>query len=151
MSTMTAAGTALAISAALPATEDEAGYEALNYVEIGKVEQLGAFGSTQEVVNFQPLRGPAEKLKGPKNFGALQPSLAHDDSDAGQTLLRTAADDETSKLYAFEATYPNGAKRYFQGRVFGYPETVGAANSMLMANPVVEISTRIVKVAAPAP
>lgn len=44
-------------------------------------------------------------------------------------------------------TYPDGAKRYFQGRVFGYPENVGGADSILMANPTIEISTSIVKVA----
>jgi len=148
MTAMTAAGTKIGISAATPATNDKAGYAALTYTNIGKVEQIGAFGSTQEVVNFQPLDGPLEKYKGPSNSGAIQPSLAHDDEDAGQTLLRTAADDKSSKLYPIQVTYPNGAKRHFGGRVFGYPETAGAANSMLMANPSIEISTEIFKTAA---
>lgn len=147
MTSMTAAGSKLAISAAAPATTDASGYAALTYTSIGQVEQLGAFGATTEVVNFQPLDGPLQKYKGPNNSGAISPSLAHDDADAGQTLLRTAADDATSKLYSFRVTLPNGAKRYFGGRVFGYPETVGAANSMVMANPSIEISTDVVKVA----
>lgn len=148
MASTTAAGTGLAISAASPATEDATGYAALTFTEVGQVEQLGAFGSTTEVVNFQPLKGVLQKYKGPNNSGAISPSLAHDDEDAGQTLLRTAANDDSSTLYSFEVTFPDGAKRYFQGRVFGYPETVGAANSMLMANPSIEISTKVVKVAA---
>lgn len=119
MGTTTAAGTGLAISAATPATEDAAGYAALTYTEVAQIEQIGAFGSITEVITFQPLKGPAQKHKGPTNYGAIQPSLAHDDSDAGQTLLRAAADDLTSKLYSFEVTYPDGAIRYFQGRVFG--------------------------------
>lgn len=148
MSGMTAAGSRIGISAAAPATLNSAGYAALTYTNIGGVDQLGAFGSTTEVVNFQPLDGPLEKYKGPNNSGAIQPSLAHDDDDAGQTLLRTAADDKTSKLYSFQVTLPNGAKRFFGGRVFGYPETVGAANSMVMANPSVEISTEVIKAPA---
>src|SRR3546814_17890509 len=76
------------------------------------------------------------------------PSLAHDDEDAGHTLLRTASDDATSKLYSVEVTYPDGAKRYFGGRVFGYPENTDSADSVIMANPTIEISTKIVKVAA---
>ncbi|MCU6454352.1 hypothetical protein LPN01_09695 [Sphingomonas sp. A2-49] len=148
MTSMTAAGSKLAISAAAPATADAAGYAALAYTSVGQVEQLGPFGATFEVVNFQPLDGPLQKYKGPSNSGALSPSLAHDDADAGQTLLRTAADDKTSKLYSFRVTLPNGTLRYFGGRVFGYPETVGAANSMVMANPSIEISTDVIKVAA---
>jgi hypothetical protein len=148
MGSTTSAGTGLAISAALPATEDAAGYAALTFVEIGGPEQLGAFGASNEVITFQPLKGPAEKHKGGTNYGAIQPSIAHDDEDAGQTLLRTAAEDQTD-LYAFEITFPSGAKRYFCGRVFGYPENVGAANSIIMANPSIEISTKVVKVDAP--
>lgn len=148
MGSMTAAGSKLAISAGTPATQDVAGASALAFTTIGQVEQLGTFGSTTEVVNFQPLDGPLQKYKGPSNSGAIQPQLAHDDEDAGQTLLRTAADDKTSKLYWFRVTLPNGARRFFGGRVFGYPENVGAAASMVMANPSIEISTDVLKAAA---
>jgi hypothetical protein len=145
---MTAAGSKLAISAASPSSQDVTGFSALTFTASGQVEQRGAFGATTEVVNFQPLDGPLQKYKGPNNSGAIQPQLAHDDDDAGQTLLRTAADDKTSKLYSFRVTFPNGARRFFGGRVFGYPETVGAANTMLMANPSIEISTDVIKAPA---
>lgn len=148
MATTTGAGTGLAISADTPTTEDEAGYAALTYTEIGDIERIGSFGASTDVITFQPLKGPAQKHKGPTNYGAIQPSLAHNDEDAGQTLLRTAADDETSALYSFEVTYPDGAIRYFQGRVFGYPESVDGATSMVMATPSIEISTKVVKVNA---
>ena len=74
--------------------------------------------------------------------------ISHRADDAGQTLLRTAADDATSTLYSFRVTYPTGEIRYFQGRVFGFPETVDGADTVLMAAPTVEICTDIVKVAA---
>lgn len=72
-----------------------------------------------------------------------------DDEDAGQTLLRTAGADATSTLYSFEVTLADGAKRYFEGRVFGYPESVDGADTILMATPTIEIDTAVVKVAAP--
>lgn len=147
--TMTSAGTKLAISAGVPTAQTAAAYAALTYTEIGKIEQIGAFGATTETVNFQPLRGPQEQHKGGTSYGTLSPAVAHDDADAGQELMRTASDDETNALFAFEVEFPDGSKRYFQGRVFGYPENVGAANSMLMANPSVGLSTRVVKVPAP--
>lgn len=147
MATTTAAGSALAISAGTPATQDQSGYAALTYTEIGQIEKIGTVGATFNKVEFQPLKGPKQKHKGSPDYGTLSPSLAHDDADAGQTLLRTAADDTTSKLYAFKVTYPNGAIRYFQGRVFGYPETADGADTILMAAPTIEIDTKPVKVA----
>jgi hypothetical protein len=150
MGSTTAAGSALAISAAAPATQDAAGYGALAFTEVGQIEKIGALGPVFAKVEFQPLKGPKQKHKGSRDNGSLSPMLAHDESDAGQTLLRTAADDKTSKLYSFMVTYATGAKRYFQGRVFGYPENTDGADSILTAAPTIEIETDIVKVAAPA-
>lgn len=148
MVSTTAAGSALAISAGTPATEDAAGYAALTYTEIGQIDKIGGVGAVFAKVEFQPLKGAKQKHKGSVDYGSLSPTLAHDESDAGQTLLRTAADDATSKLYPFMVTYPTGAKRYFQGRVFGYPETTDGADTIITAAPTIEISTKIVKVAA---
>jgi hypothetical protein len=147
MTIQTSAGAALAMSVATPATFDAAGYAALTFTEIGQLEKIGTIGSTFAKVEFQPLKGAKQKLKGSADYGSLQPSVAHDDADAGQTLLRTSSDDITNKLYSFMVTYQNGAKRYFQGRTFGYPETVDGADTVLMAAPTVEICTTIVKVA----
>lgn len=146
MTSLTAAGSTLAISAAAPATQDAAGYGALTLTEIGQVEKIGTLGASFAKVDFQPLKGPKQKYKGSADYGALQPSIAIDSEDAGQTLLNTAADDESQKLYTFRATYPNGAKRFFQGRVFGSPETADGADTMLMMAPAIEICTKIVRV-----
>jgi hypothetical protein len=146
--TITAAGSTLAIAATLPATQDAAGYAALTYTEVGNVEKIGGLGATFAKVEFQPLKGPKQKLKGSADYGSLQPTVGIDGADAGQNLLRTASDDETNKLYAMLVTYQDGAKRYFQGRVFGYPETVDGADSVVTATPTIEICTKIVKVPA---
>lgn len=148
MGSTTAAGSTVAISAATPATFDAAGFTALTFTEIGQVEKIGSFGASFEKVEFQPLKGPKQKYKGPADNGALQLSLALDSTDAGQTLLATAGADETQKLYSCLVTYPDGAKRYFQVRVFGMPETADGASTMLMATPALEICTKIVKVPA---
>jgi hypothetical protein len=146
--TITAAGSTLAIAATLPATQDAAGYAALTFTEVGNVEKIGGLGATFAKVEFQPLKGPKQKLKGSVDYGSLQPTVGIDGADAGQNLLRTASDDETNKLYAMLVTYQDGAKRYFQGRVFGYPETVDGADSVVTATPTIEICTKIVKVPA---
>lgn len=149
MGSQTAAGSTLAISAAAPATPDAAGYAALTMTEVGQVEKIGTLGASFAKVEFQPLKGAKQKFKGSADYGALQPSYAIDSADAGQTLMQTAADDETQKLYSFKVTYQDGSKRYFQGRVFGSPETADGADSMLMAAPAIEVCTKVVKVAGP--
>lgn len=148
MGSTTAAGSTIAISATLPATNDQAGYTALTHTEIGGVEKIGVIGATFAKTEFQPLKGPKQKFKGSADYGSLQPSLAVDEGDAGQILLTTAAADETNKLYSFKVTKPDGAIRYFQGRVFGLPETIDGADAMIMANPTIEVCTKPVKVAA---
>ena len=148
MTSQTAAGSSLAISVASPSTPDAAGYAALTFTDVGQVEKLGSIGASFAKVEFQPLKGAKQKYKGSADYGALQPSIAIDSLDAGQTILQTASDDETQKLYSFRVTYQDGAKRYFQGRSFGSPETADGADSMLMATPTIEICTKVIKVPA---
>lgn len=148
MASSTAAGSALAISAANPATQDAPGYAALAFTEVGQIDKIGSIGGVFAKVEFKLLKGPIQKHKGSVDYGSIQPSMANDEADAGQTLMRTAAADATSKLYSFMVTYPTGAKRYFGGRVFGFPEATDGADSILMATSTIEISTPIVKVAA---
>ncbi|NYT43104.1 hypothetical protein HZY97_20180 [Sphingomonas sp. R-74633] len=148
MALQTGAGATLALSAAAPATQDAAGYAALTFTEVGQIEKIGAIGATFAKTDFQPLKGPKQKLKGSPDYGSLQPSYAHDDSDAGQTLLRTAANDETNKLYSMKATYQDGSKRYAQVRVFSAPETIDGADPVVMVTPTIEICTKVIPVAA---
>ncbi|MDP1026395.1 hypothetical protein Q5H91_04155 [Sphingomonas sp. KR1UV-12] len=148
MASTTAAGTKLAISAGIPAAQTTTAYEALTYTTIAGVEQIGTFGAATEVVTFTPLDGPVEKYKGPTNYGQLQPTIKVDDADAGQTLLRTASAPDQNGLYATKITKPDGTLGFCQVRVFGFPETIGAANSIITAQPVMEINTPILKKAA---
>ena len=145
MTSSTSAGTIYAISAGVPATQDKAGYAALAFTTVGGVESIPAFGAQTTVNTFQPLNGPQEKHKGPTNYGSLQIPMAYDKADAGQTLLRTAADPSNNALYAHAVTYPNGDVRYFQGRVFGLQETPGSATNVLMQTTTVEINTKVVR------
>jgi hypothetical protein len=148
MGLQTGAGSSIAISVAAPATQDAAGYAALSYTEGGNAEKIGTIGATFNKTDFQPLKGAKQKLKGSADYGSLQPSFALDDTDAGQTLFKAAADDETNKLYAFRVTLQSGEKRYFQGRVFGWPETIDGADPVVMATPTVEICTKVVRAPA---
>ncbi|WP_404711485.1 hypothetical protein [Sphingomonas sp. MMS24-J13] len=145
----TAAGASIALSVAAPATQDAAGYAALTYTEVGSIEKIGGIGATFSKVEFNPLKGGKKKLKGQPDYGTLQPSIGIDETDAGQTLLLTAASDQTNKYYSFKVIKQNGAIRYFQGLVFGLPETIDGVDTVDMSTPTIEINTPIVRVAAP--
>jgi hypothetical protein len=149
MTAMTSAGTKIAVSITPPATNDAAGYAALTFTPVKGVESLAAFGADIAENNFQPLDGPLEKLKGAPNYGSIQVPIALDKSDAGQTIVRNLAKPGNNTLASWMVTYSNGDKRYFGGRVFGAPETVGGANNVMMINPKIGISTTVVEVDAP--
>ncbi len=144
MGSLTAAGSALAISAGIPATQDAAGFAALAFTEVGGVEKIGPIGPVFAKVEFQPLKGPKQKHKGSVDYGGLSPSLAYDDADAGQTLMSVAADNQIA-LYAFKVTLADSTIRYFQGRVFGFAINIDGADSVVMVNPTIEINTKPIK------
>jgi hypothetical protein len=148
MTSTTAAGTGIAISAGTLTAFDAAGFAALSYTEIGGVDKIGPIGATFGKTEFQPLKGGKDKQKGAADYGALSLSMAYDEGDAGQALLRAAGEDQTQRLYAVRVTFPTGAIRYFRTRVFGTPESVDGAESVIMTNAVVEICTKPVKVGA---
>jgi len=146
MGMSTGAGTKLAISAASPATFDATGYAALTHTEIANVEGLGDFGATYEEVAFQPLNGPKLKLKGPADNGGISPTIALDPSDAGQTLLRTAADDKTQKNYSVEITLQDNTVIYTQFICLGFPYSVGAAGAVNTVKPTMVFQKNLVVV-----
>ncbi|KAE8235578.1 hypothetical protein A4X03_0g9728 [Tilletia caries] len=148
MGGMTAAGSKLAISAGTPATMTEAGFTALTYTVVGLVEKLGPIGRTFDEVTFQPLDGDELVFKGPSKNGALNPTMAADPDDAGQALMHTASEDRL-KDYPFKVIRPDGSLRYFMGKVFGMPESIEGAATVITANPTVRINSVPINVPAP--
>lgn len=148
MALQTGFNSAIAISAASPATQDATGFNAISFTDAGNCEKIGPFGATFAKTEFQPLKGAKQKLKGSPDYGSLQPQFALDEADAGQTLMKTAGNDESNKLYAFRVTLQSGTKVYFLGRVFGWPITVDGADPVTTATPTIEICSKPVEVLA---
>ncbi len=101
-----------AISAALPATYDAAGYAATTVVftTIGKVESFPAFGSNQAFNEFVPVAGEVEPYKGARRYGGGPLVVGDVPADAGQVILKAAA--ASSNHYSVKATYPDGEIHY---------------------------------------
>lgn len=147
----TAAGSKLYVSAALPATYDKTGFEALTWVEVGEVTEIPQHGKNYNIVNHSPL-GTRQiiKRKGSYDNGAMDIPYAYDLSatpDAGQALLLSALDDDDS--YAFWIDIKQQKAHYFSGQVTSAPTTVGSVDSIVMKNTNIAIDDDVLEVAAP--
>lgn len=146
MAVQTSAGSTLALSATLPATQDAAGYNALTWTVIGEITDLGELGKEYNLVTYTPLGSRrVQKLKGSYNQGTMQLQLGRDTADAGQTALRTARDSDNP--YAFRLTLQNGYKLYFQAMTMGYKTSVGSVDQITAASAALELTSDIVEVA----
>ena len=145
MTVQTSAGSTLAISAGVPATQDATGYNALTYTLVGEVTDLGEFGKEFNLVTHIPLASRrVQKFKGSYNNGTLAVTMGRDTTDAGQILMNTALGSDSP--YAVRVTLQNGKKEYFQCVVMSYKTNVGSVDQITGATAALEILSDIVEV-----
>jgi hypothetical protein len=133
---ITAAGSKLYVSATLPGTYDAAGFEALSWTEVGEVTEIPQFGKVCTIVNHLPLgQRQTIKRKGSYDNGTLDVPYAFDPAgDAGQTLLENAVDSDNSYAFRIDIKNPAVKSVYFTAQCTSRPITVGATDSIVMAN-----------------
>lgn len=120
----TTSGTSLGISITLPATEDEAGYDALTFNSVGEIYDIGEYGRVYTEITTDPLANRRTgKYKGNYNEGSPTFSVYRDASDVGQVDCKTALamDDNV----AFAITHQDGSIDYFSGKVMSFTNNVG--------------------------
>lgn len=142
MSFSVTAGSLFKISAGVPATFNQAGYEALTFTTVGEVRDLpNGFGASWNVANHGPaaLRG-TQKKKTSRNPGAFTLMVALDTDDAGQILCKAARDSATA-LYAVCITTPNGDDYYCQVLVTNFAVSLGNQSADQTATISCEVST----------
>jgi hypothetical protein len=128
-------GATVAISATLPATYDAAGYGATTttYTAVGQVETFGNQGVTATVTEFTPIdTAVVAKIKGSKNYGNMDLTLAALPSDSGQDLLETAS--ESSAHYSVKLTYADTSIHYLDVLVFKFEQVGGSVNDVHKLN-----------------
>lgn len=140
MTVFTSAGTTLGVSAASPATFNETGYEALTFTAVGEITDLGEFGREYALVTHNPLgsRGTV-KFKGSFNEGQISLQLGLNTEDAGQILLKAAANSDNN--YSFAVETQAGDFYYFQAQVMSFKVGVGSVDSITTATVMLEITT----------
>lgn len=142
MSTRTAAGTTLKVSATTPATFDVAGYEAsaMVFTTVGEITDFGEFGRTYNLVRHNPVanRGTVKK-KGSFDEGSMALKLGLDTDDAGQIIMKAATQSDND--YSFLVTTPNGDKYYFQAQVMEWKLGLGSVDNIISASCNLELTT----------
>lgn len=140
MGAISSAGTRVYISATLPATYNEAGYEALTWTAIGNIESVGDYGATFDAVTFDPLdTGVRMKAKGVKDNGDITLPFAYDSADAGVVILKAASDSMND--YSFKVVGQDGKADYFAGKVMAFTKSRGAVNDIYRGNATIAITS----------
>jgi len=145
MASISYIGSTLNMVAGTPATEDQSGYEALSYVEIGKVVSFGPLGDTSEDISFTLLKtGRTKHVNGAKDLGEVAVTVEFDRADSGMTLLEAANNSNTNQ--SFKVTDTDGDDHYFQGIIANLTDPERTASTYKGKNFVVRGNTAIVLV-----
>ena len=155
MAVDTAAGSKISIGPVNASAATPTDYQALSYVEVGEVENIGEFGDSFNEVNFTALSDRrVRKFKGSRNAGNIQLTIGHDSANTGQTNLNAAL--ETDFDYAFrveldDAGSGTGAAPttfYFRAKVMAAPITPGDTETIVRINATLGINSDILKIDA---
>lgn len=132
MTWQTAAGTTIAISAALPASQTAAAFAALTYTLIGEVTNISSVkGRQYNNVEHAPLASAQRtQRKGSFTLPDTTVEMAWDSADAGQILVETAS--KTNLIYSFCVVKQDGSKRYLTAQVSQFMENIGEVDSKVV-------------------
>jgi hypothetical protein len=100
---------------------NQAGYEALTWLEVKSVGSIGETGSTTNIVNYDTWDTTVtQKGAGITNAGDPEVEVAYIATDPGQVQMRVAGSDANrSNNFAFKITRLNGSIYYERGLVAG--------------------------------
>lgn len=134
MATRNHIGKTLYVADALPATNDDTGFEALDWGKVEGLQQLPQLGVTHEGIDVPDLEsGFTRTLKGAGSGVASQIQCRRVEDDPGQETLRAQADDGQGLLSIkiVTGTGPNNAPaagdrvQYAQGFAHSFQEIQG--------------------------
>jgi len=139
----TAAGVAFFIGAAAPATYDKAGYEAVTWVKVGEIGNIGGdIGKMFSLATFSLLeqRGIV-KRKGGYDNGSVTVEYAYYRTDVGQEDLIAAEEVDTPLPFKISLKDANTTQLYYMGIVMGTPISIGGSEDFLTSSVNIEIDS----------
>jgi hypothetical protein len=143
----TSAGSKLLVCAALPAAYTIAAFQALPWVEVAEITDLGEFGREYNQVTHSPLSSRRiVKRKGSFNEGSMTVPMARAASDEGQALMSAASLSDDSYSYCIELQ--DGSRFYFSAQCMSYKTNVGGVDSITARTAQLEVDNAILEAAA---
>lgn len=135
-------------SATIASTIDiEREFMGLTWNEIGYVSNVSQHGITFQDVPFTVVGGRTYHLKGAYDYGPVELQMALDLSDAGQLLLKTAAESVSQDHYGFRIDKTDAPSSVggptmvmFRGLAQSFVQQMGDANTVAMVSSRVAIN-----------
>jgi hypothetical protein len=122
------AGGTRKVSAARPATEDQAGYDALTWTVIKGVISIPERGDTYQDAGESTMDdGRKEYLPGMKDGGRLAIPVLYIEGDAGQAVLDAAVG--TNTTISWQEVDQDGKATFWHGKIMGKRRRASSANS----------------------
>jgi len=116
-------GSKLYVSSALPATHDQAGFEALSWTLVKEVSEIGEYGREYDAIEHAPIDTRiVETIKGNYREGGLPLTIGSVPADAGQVIMLAAS--ESDDDIAFKVDRNDGIVDYNVGKVFSFKPSV---------------------------
>lgn len=146
MALQRAIGATIGFAAALPATWDDTGFEALTYLPIGCPSSLPPLDGVFDIASFDCLdSGEETKFADMMRAGEGSFMVGLDDDDTGQIALEAAKGTKGS----FEFTLSSGVKYYRTAVVLSYQPTEISVGNVVQAEINLAFEKKSIKVAAP--
>lgn len=146
----TAAGATFAVSAALPATLDEAGFTdaGMTYTTVGEVTDAGEVGGSYGEATHTPLDSRlVQRLKTSFDAGTQTLQMAVSSADAGQGIILDALHSDAN--IAVKITLQDGTTVYYIGLVTSFPYNIGSVDTIVNTSVTMSINSQPIVVAAP--
>jgi hypothetical protein len=124
-------------------------FQALTWVEVGEVENLGEFGDESGAINFTGLKdGRTRTRKGPRDAGSMSVVVGDDMLDVGQAAMEAAEAsplDYNFKVVLNDAVTVGGSpsEHYYRGLVMSKRRNVGDASNIVRRTFAVKVNTDI--------
>lgn len=143
----TTAGSTLLVCPIVPAPYSAAGFQALDFTEVGEITDFGEFGREYSQVTHAPVKNRRTvKRKGSFDEGSVTLPMARDSSDAGQKLLDAAV--LTDDSYSYCIRLQDGTRFFFTAQCMSFKTTLGGVDSITGKSAQLEIDNDILEVAA---
>lgn len=124
------AGTKVYLSDQVPATNDLAGFSALNYTQIKGVRVAGEIGNNWQTRDNAPIEHEfVNRVKTNLMFSPIQLEVITIVGDPGQAMLQEASG--LDKTYSLKIDRADGGKRYLVVQVVSFNEAQGGSDKKI--------------------